>query len=358
MGISSRNIFQAIKKKWLEDDVAGDETVRRRRNMEDLISVIVPVYNSEQYLRSCIESVLVQTYSCYEIILIDDGSSDRSVEICQRMCRYDQRLRLICQKHRGVSAARNRGIEEAKGKYIFFLDSDDMIHPWLLGVLYEHIKKSHAVIATEGYQYIKENSSFEKRWDTTNVKKLRSYYLDYKKALLRLSLADHTAMLYAIGGKLVLREALKQIRFHEKLSNGEDTLFIYQLLNQGADVSVLCCKWYGYRVKKLVDIYSPKACQSRYKALKDIRNQEIMNKRISSAVHWEEYIVDGIIQAYITGYECDNKQLVSYAIRMINIERMSSVFSKIGWTRRARLIMAFRYCALYRWVQRYLLGRI
>lgn len=327
--------------------------------MEELISIIVPVYNSERYLRSCIESVLAQTYSCYEMILIDDGSCDRSMEICQRMCRYDQRLRLICQKHRGVSAARNRGIEEAKGKYIFFLDSDDMIHPWLLGVLYGHIKKSHAVIASEGYQYIKEGSSFEKRWDTTNVKKLRGYYLDYKKALQRLSLADHTAMLYAIGGKLILREALKQIRFHEKLSNGEDTLFIYQLLNQGADVSVLSCKWYVYRVKtSLINLYSLKACQSRYKAIKYIRNQEITNKRKNNAVCWEKYIVDSIIQAYITGYEYDNKRLMSYAIRMVNIEKMSSVFNKIGWTRKARLVMAFRYCALYRWVQRYLLRRM
>lgn len=326
--------------------------------MKDLISIIVPVYNSERYLRSCIESVLAQTYSCYEMILIDDGSCDRSVEICQRMCRYDQRLRLICQKHRGVSAARNRGIEEAKGKYIFFLDSDDMIHPWLLGVLYEYIRKSHAVIATEGYQYIKEGSSFETRWDTSNVKNLRSYYLDYKKALRSLSTADHTAMLYAIGGKLILREALKQIQFHEKLSYGEDTLLIYQLLNQGADVSVLCCKWYIYRVKTLVNIYSFKACQSRYKALKYIRNQEITNKRINNAVSWEKCIVDSIIQAYITGYEYDNQQLMSYAIRMVYIEKMSFVFNKIGWIRKARLVMAFRYCALYRWVQRYLLRRV
>lgn len=234
-----------------------------------------------------------------------------------------------------------------------------MIHPWLLGVLYGHIKKAYAVIATEGYQYIKEGSSFEKRWDTSNVKKMRNYCLNCKKALRSLSLADHTAMLYAIGGKLICREALKQIRFHEKLSHGEDTLFIYQLLNQGADVSVLCCKWYSCRARtSLIDLYSLKACQSRYKALKYIRNQEITNKRINNAVRWEEYIVDGIIQAYIIGCECDNKQLVSYAIRMINIEKMSSVFSKIGWTRKARLIMAFRYCALYRWVQRHLLKRM
>ena len=104
--------------------------------MNDLISVIVPVYNSSLYLSSCINSVLQQTFPYFELILVDDGSQDESKYICEKASRTDDRIRFIHQKHKGVSVARNRGIRAAKGNYLFFLDSDDMVHPYIFEVLY------------------------------------------------------------------------------------------------------------------------------------------------------------------------------------------------------------------------------
>ena len=84
--------------------------------MKELISVIVPIYNSARYLRDCAASVLEQTYTYFELLLIDDGSEDNSREICKELCVQDERIRLVCREHKGVSAARNAGIEEAQGK--------------------------------------------------------------------------------------------------------------------------------------------------------------------------------------------------------------------------------------------------
>lgn len=93
-----------------------------------LISVIIPVYNTEKYLRQCVDSVLAQTYQNLEIILVDDGSTDDSGKICDAYCKQNEKVRVIHQGNKGLSATRNIGFDYAKGEYIYFLDSDD----WLL----------------------------------------------------------------------------------------------------------------------------------------------------------------------------------------------------------------------------------
>ena len=105
--------------------------------MTDRFSMIVTVYNTEAYLPRCVRSVLDQTYPGFELLLIDDGSQDGSREVCQSLCREDSRVRLLSRPHQGVSAARNAGLEAARGTYVFFLDSDDAMHPRLLEALLE-----------------------------------------------------------------------------------------------------------------------------------------------------------------------------------------------------------------------------
>lgn len=95
--------------------------------MNEKISVIIPVYNCEKYLNKCVDSVLNQTYTNYEIILIDDGSTDRSSEICDKYEKVSKKVKVLHQKNSGVSQARNNGVDIAEGKYICFLDSDDYI---------------------------------------------------------------------------------------------------------------------------------------------------------------------------------------------------------------------------------------
>lgn len=118
----------------------------------ELISVIVPVYNVEPYLQRCVDSIRNQTYDHLEIFLIDDGSTDRSGELCDLCAQQDPRVRVVHQKNGGLSAARNRGLELAQGKYISFADSDDLLEPRMLETLYQDLTGQEAEMSVVGYR--------------------------------------------------------------------------------------------------------------------------------------------------------------------------------------------------------------
>lgn len=101
-------------------------------------SIIIPVYNVDKYLSQCLDSILGQSFGNYELILINDGSKDKSLNICQNYRKKDDRIILINQENQGPSSARNKGLNSARGKYVMFIDSDDWIEPNSLQTLYEY----------------------------------------------------------------------------------------------------------------------------------------------------------------------------------------------------------------------------
>ena len=103
------------------------------------VSVIVPVYNVESYLPECLDSILAQSFRDYELILVDDGSTDKSGAICEEYAEKDGRIRVLRQSNKGQSAARNLGVAESKSKLLCFIDSDDAVNPVLLESFYRHI---------------------------------------------------------------------------------------------------------------------------------------------------------------------------------------------------------------------------
>ncbi len=113
-----------------------------------MISIIVPIYNTESYLRRCIESILNQTYKNFELLLIDDGSTDNSLKICEEYALQDERIRVFHKQNGGQGTARNMGIDNAKGDYIGFVDSDDYISPQMYEILLNDIKAYNADISS------------------------------------------------------------------------------------------------------------------------------------------------------------------------------------------------------------------
>ena len=182
------------------------------------ISVIVPVYNTEQYLRQCLDSILCQTFSDFELILVDDGSSDNSGQICDEYALLDQRITVIHKVNCGVSSARNSGLKCALGQYIVFVDADDLINI----DYFENLTSVHADLVL---------SSFDDYWPDT--KKRIEYQAKYGEFIIK-NENDIVAYLkggYAPGfvwGKLFLNQIIKKYKicFDETQKHSEDILFI------------------------------------------------------------------------------------------------------------------------------------
>lgn len=129
--------------------------------MKPRISVIITVYNTEQYLDKCIQSVINQTYQKLEIILIDDGSTDCSLQVCEKWAKLDSRIVVVHKSNGGVSSARNAGIENSHGDYIFFLDSDDWIEVSMIEEMIKSCEEYHVLISACGrYDYFEKNEKY------------------------------------------------------------------------------------------------------------------------------------------------------------------------------------------------------
>lgn len=195
--------------------------------MEDLISVIIPVYNVEKYINRCLDSVIGQTYKNIEIILVDDGSTDNSGKICDEYAEKDKRIRVIHKENGGQSEARNYALGVAKGKYITFLDSDDYITKDYIEYMYELLKNSSADISICGVQIVNFEDK-EYKIDETEVK-----IYNTKEAFENLLYSEGIEV--AVYAKLYPKEYFNDIRFPvgEKY---EDIAIIALLMNKAKKI--------------------------------------------------------------------------------------------------------------------------
>lgn len=129
--------------------------------MEDLISVVVPIYNVENYIKKCVDSILSQTYKNLEIILVDDGSPDNCPQICDEYAQKDSRIKVIHKENGGVSSARNIGMENARGKWIAFIDADDWIEEKYFEKMLDRVKTNDADIVLCGYNRVMPNCNIK-----------------------------------------------------------------------------------------------------------------------------------------------------------------------------------------------------
>lgn len=211
-----------------------------------MISVIVPVYNVESYLERCIESILNQTYRNLEIILINDGSTDGSKEICDKYRRKDSRVIVVNQDNKGVSSARNLGLELAKGDYIAFVDSDDYLEKDMYELLINCSNESNADIIVCGF--LQMNSKGEKK--ESFIKNSSGLINSFECMKRYFNDSEIKEIMYAPWNKLFKKEVLRSVRFDENLSMGEDILFIFRCLENSQYIFINNqCKYnYIYRV--------------------------------------------------------------------------------------------------------------
>lgn len=315
--------------------------------MKKRISVIVPVYNSAPYLKGCVNSVLRQSYTDFELLLITDGPTDGSEEICRSLALKDQRIHFLPQPHKGVSAARNIGLEKAAGEYLFFLDSDDAIHPYLLEQLLKLAEKTGAAIMTEGFCAL-QSAYFEKRVSQLSSSDGQLFegdclYLDRRKALDYFLSDGPRGQLYAVGGKLIRRAAALAVRFDESMISGEDTKYMYQLLAKGADVALLNEDNYYYRghKKSRSRERTVKTCKSIYACDKYIWSQEMAQGREMYAQRQEEKIMKKIAAWHVEGHMRGDAFLRQYTRELAEKEKSCLKAKQTAWRVKAECRLAF-----------------
>lgn len=186
--------------------------------MDDLISVIVPVYNMEKYLKRCVDSILVQTYRQLEIILVDDGSTDTSPVICDDYAVKDKRIRVIHKENGGLSDARNAGLAIATGNYIGFVDSDDWIEPDMYKDMYEAVVKNRAQMAVCRYAEIYPDRIIDGSCNDVVVLS--------RDEVLDIFICEHSQykIYNSVWSKLFQRELIGDTKF-PKGRNSEDIVF-------------------------------------------------------------------------------------------------------------------------------------
>ena len=207
-----------------------------------MISIIVPVFNVEEYLSQCIDSIIVQSFSNFEIILIDDGSTDLSGCICDNYAVRDSRVRVIHKKNGGVSSARNLGISEARGEWICFIDSDDFLAPDFLEKF--HVEGNSADVIIQGVElYHDQQQSFIKQV------RLENKILEY--TYFKQSVANNRLLHLGYPFSKAYKRSLlvdAGILFNTDLSFHEDHIFVLQILNLSNRIQLVDSVSYKYRV--------------------------------------------------------------------------------------------------------------
>lgn len=207
------------------------------------ITIIVPVYNAEEYLDRCMNSILDQEFSSYEVILVDDGSTDASGLICDRYSGTDPRFITVHQKNSGVSAARNAGLNLAQGEYVMFLDSDDALLPYALDELMSNSNDEDVVIG--GYGVFIENVPKKEIKPKATVSYKGSQYPHFfQDNILR-----NCEMLDSPWAKLFKRKVIGKTLFSEQLNYAEDKLFVFEVLAKSSSVMTVSSAVYGYYLR-------------------------------------------------------------------------------------------------------------
>ena len=216
----------------------------------ELISIIVPIYNTDCYLRQCLGSIINQSYKNFEVLLINDGSVDDSAMICKEFAEKDSRIRYFEKENGGVSSARNLGLKNVKGNYITFVDSDDWVEENYLEVLYNALKENEVDISISAHNYFNMDDNLyylpsysEEQLHTLDIGKVsRDEFLELFPELSSLNHDFNCAV-----SKLFKADVVKNLLFYESVNYGEDLDFFFKLYLKVSSVYYVNQPTYIYR---------------------------------------------------------------------------------------------------------------
>ncbi len=262
--------------------------------MYPLISIVVPVYNAENFLQKCMESILAQSYVNYELIAIDDGSTDSSLDILKSFEDRDPRIKVFHQENSGPGSARNLGIRHAKGDWIVFIDADDTVDNDYLEMLVDASQDVDLVLC--GMKLFKGDKVTYSRTFLDNVE---------KKDILSVEEMFQKLRLYSLSGpvcKLFKRSIIhsNNILFPIDMNLGEDTVFVYSYL-QYANSAFIQDEYHGYNVMLSQNDYSltknanPLDMINAYHKIYEIGIKLCKSKNVVSTINLDNFYIDGLL---------------------------------------------------------------
>lgn len=274
-----------------------------------MVSVIVPIYKVEKYLRSCVDSILQQTFSDIEVILVDDGSPDGCGAICEEYVQKDKRVKVIHKENGGLSDARNVGIEVCRGNYIIFVDSDDCIHPQMVERLYNLLLKYQADMAICSFQDIDENEM--PRYAKTDTQGEEHCF---EKENIMNQLQTRNLLTVVAWNKIYKTQLFEKVRYPKGYIH-EDEFVIHRLLHLCTRTVYTDEKLYYYRKRNdsIMGNISPKKIQDIFEAYED-------RVRFLKEKHYRGILIDTqlqemylIIKYYkLVRTKVEYKELLSY----------------------------------------------
>jgi len=283
----------------------------------DLISVIVPVYNVQEYICECIESIQGQTHNLLEILLVDDGSTDSSGEICARYAKSDSRIIVIHQKNKGVSSARNSGLKRASGDYIGFVDGDDKIAPNMYEEMLKNIHSHHSqmCVCTKHifHNRILKNSKIGKK-EITN-----------KEAIIELLQMNFPT---SLGSGLYEKSLVKNLYLNKEIHYWEDFEFQLRVLDRAKLISTCDYPLYYYRQRN------------------ESANHQQINDKVMSCLKIAPYVNRFIISNY-PEYEEESKELYTVFLQIV-----------IGYLSKSKFVHKKYFKAITKYARKYFLYAI
>lgn len=245
------------------------------------LSIVIPVYNVKNYLRQSLDSIFCQKGTQeFEVIAVNDGSTDCSLDIIREYEHRYKNIRVINKPNEGVSTTRNRGLEEATGEYIFFMDADDLLSPFFFSTIIPLLKEHKIDILAWNYATFYRHPRF------SQIQKLEIQYIDCDKN-------NNSAFNYlmkvgsavSLETKIIRREILKDLRFDTNMSYGEDLFFSWKVILRAKGIGYLNYSLYYYRQtgQGAVSIYHPNLYENYQKGFKDMLNF-VRNENIESDV--------------------------------------------------------------------------
>lgn len=299
---------------------------------ENMVSIIVPVYNCENYLLKCMHSIIAQTYTNLEIILVDDGSTDASGDICEEIASKDNRVTVIHKSNGGPASARNKGIDCANGSYIMFIDSDDFAMPQLVEELISVSILQKADLVVCGYYYIDENQEEqheEEEYEMLNFEGNKKYQLVNGEYIQVMPFC-----------KLYKREIFNELRYPEG-KYAEDEWIIHHIVDKSNKIIYFNKKMYYY-VNHKDTLSKQEVTEVRLRSMLDARwdrihliaeKKDLGQEALQNCVEWlQRYIVETYVRLRIDKTkECERKILLDSMKKVYLLTKVSRVKTKFRY---------------------------